>query len=125
MIPYKTIIEIDRGSKQPVYIQLTNQFINLIKNSTLPPKAKLPGSRTLADLIGLHRKTVIACYEELMLQGWVESIPQKGTFVNKDIPILQQQEWTKKNVVKANVETGFSFNGLLRNWCDSNHGRRD
>ncbi|GAA3602750.1 PLP-dependent aminotransferase family protein [Flavivirga amylovorans] len=110
MIPYKTIIKIDRASKQPVYIQLTNQFIDLIKKRTLPPRTKLPGSRTLADLIGLHRKTVIACYEELTLQGWIESIPKKGTFVHKDIPVLQQQEWIEKTVSKKDDKAGFSFN---------------
>ena len=109
MIPYKTIIEIDRTSRQPVYIQLTNQFIDLIKERTLPPQAKLPGSRTLSDLIGLHRKTVIACYEELTLQGWIESIPKKGTFVHKDIPILQQQKWIEKRADKKGDKTGFAF----------------
>ncbi|NMH87685.1 aminotransferase-like domain-containing protein [Flavivirga algicola] len=110
MIPYKTILKIDRASKQPIYIQLTNQFINLIKERTLPPQAKLPGTRTLSDLIGLHRKTVIACYEELILQGWIESIPKKGTFVHKDIPLLQQQEWTEKVIDRTDDKTGFSFN---------------
>ncbi len=109
MIPYKTIIKIDRAVKQPVYIQLTNQFIDLIKEGTLPPLAKLPGTRTLSDLIGLHRKTVIACYEELTLQGWIESIPQKGTFVHKDIPMLQQQKWTDKTVSRKDSTTGFTF----------------
>ncbi|MDD7885549.1 PLP-dependent aminotransferase family protein [Flavivirga sp. 57AJ16] len=109
MIPYKTIIKIDRASKQPVYIQLTNQFIDLIKERTLPPQAKLPGSRTLSGLIGVHRKTVIACYEELTLQGWIESIPKKGTFVHKDIPILQQQKWVEKTAGKKSDDTGFAF----------------
>lgn len=110
MIPYKTIIKIDRAGKQPVYIQLTNQFIDLIKERTLPPRTKLPGSRTLADLIGLHRKTVIACYEELTLQGWIESLPKKGTFVRKDIPILQQQKWPEKTIGKTVGKADFSFN---------------
>lgn len=109
MIPYKTIIEIDRTSKQPIYIQLTNQFISLIKSRTLPPEAKLPGSRTLSNLIGLHRKTIVACYEELTLQGWIESIPQKGTFVHKDIPILQQQDWNKEVMPEVNDKSGFVF----------------
>lgn len=109
MIPYKTIIKIDRASKQPIYIQLTNQFIDLIKERTLPPQAKLPGSRTLSGLIGLHRKTVVACYEELELQGWIESIPKKGTFVHRDIPILRQRKWTKKTVSSKDDKVGFTF----------------
>ena len=110
MMPYKTIFKIDRNSKLPVYVQLTNQFIDLIKNGTLPANAKLPGSRTLAELIGLHRKTVIACYEELTMQGWVESIPQKGTFVNGNIPMLQQIRIGSEQGFNRRDHIGFEFN---------------
>ncbi|OEK08993.1 hypothetical protein A8C32_13935 [Flavivirga aquatica] len=109
MIPYKTIIQIDRSSKQALYIQLTNQFIVLIKKGRLLPNTKLPGSRTLSELIGLHRKTVVACYEELILQGWVESVPQKGTFVNKNIPVIQKQKLGDASRSKKEISTGFSF----------------
>lgn len=109
MIPYKTIITLDRKSKQALYIQLTNQFIELIKKGTLPPKTKLPGSRILSDLIGVHRKTVVACYEELMLQGWVESIPKKGTFIHNSIPLLQPGKLSESAILKSKETSGFSF----------------
>lgn len=109
MFPYKTIISLDRKSKQALYIQLTNQFIILIKNRKLVPKTKLPSSRILSELIGLHRKTVVACYEELALQGWVESIPQKGTFVHKNIPLLQQQNLSENVVLTTKAISGFTF----------------
>ncbi|WP_346882896.1 PLP-dependent aminotransferase family protein [uncultured Algibacter sp.] len=109
MFPYKTIIKLNRLAKQTLYLQLTNQFITLIKNGSLPSKTKLPGSRTLSQLINVHRKTVVACYEELTLQGWVESIPQKGTFVNENIPVLQQQKLGEVvKEVKQDI-SGFSF----------------
>ena len=109
MIPYKTIIHLNRESKTPLFIQLTNQFIQLIKSRTLLPETKLPGSRTLADLLGLHRKTIVACYEELVIQGWAESIPQRGTFIHANLPELKQE---KLDVVKGNFKSlsaGFSF----------------
>ena len=91
MIPYKTCISFDRNSSRALYVQLANQFVALIKNRTLTPSAKLPSSRSLAELLNIHRKTVIACYEELLLQGWIESIPKKGTYVHHSIPLLQHQ----------------------------------
>ena len=109
MIPYKTIIEIDRKSKQALYIQLTNQFIELIKNGTLSPNVKLPGSRILSELLGLHRKTVVACYEELALQGWVESIPQKGTFVHGSLPVLKTQKLGTSTKIENERAIGFPF----------------
>ncbi|MFI1772945.1 MocR-like pyridoxine biosynthesis transcription factor PdxR [Thalassobellus citreus] len=109
MIPYKTIITINRKSKQPLFIQLTNQFIALIKQGTLAPKTKLPSSRLLSELIGLHRKTIVACYEELTLQGWIKTVPKKGTFVNANLPLLQQQPLGKLETVEEKNKAGFSF----------------
>lgn len=109
MIPYKTIIKINRKSSQPIYIQLTNQFIELIKKRTLTPNSKLPGSRSLAELLGVHRKTIIACYEDLNLQGWIESIPKKGTFVNGNIPELKQQKIGNSSTTSKKKMAGFSF----------------
>ncbi len=109
MIPYKTSITLDRTSKQPLYIQLTNQFIALIKSEVLKPKAKLPSSRLLAGLIQVHRKTVVATYDELVLQGWIKTIPQKGTFVNADLPLLKSQKISKTIDYKEKNKTGFSF----------------
>ena len=109
MFPYKTTIQLNRKSSQALYIQLSNQLIDLIKASRLPSNTKLPGSRMLSELLGVHRKTVVACYEELILQGWIESIPQKGTFVHQDLPELDQQNFkNSKTTFKKNL-AGFSF----------------
>ena len=91
MFPYKTSFILNRKSNQALYLQMANQFIELIKEQKLIPKTRLPGSRILANLLNVHRKTVVACYEELLLQGWVESIPKKGTFINSNLPELNLQ----------------------------------
>ncbi|NAS30724.1 aminotransferase class I/II-fold pyridoxal phosphate-dependent enzyme [Flavobacteriaceae bacterium R38] len=109
MIPYKTMISINRKSKQPVYLQIANQFITLIKNNTLPPNTRLPGSRVLAELITVHRKTIIAAYDELILQGWIISIPKKGTFINGNIPLLQQEVLPGTVTKNRKDYAGFSF----------------
>lgn len=109
MFPYKTSFNIDRKSKQALYLQLSNQIIQLIKERKLVPKTKLPGSRTLSELLKVHRKTVVACYEELLLQGWVESIPKKGTFINANLPELHQQKIKEKDVVLSSKKVGFQF----------------
>lgn len=109
MFPYKTSIKFDRTSNQALYLQLSNQIIQYIKDQTLAPNAKLPGSRTLAAELQVHRKTIVACYEELLLQGWVESIPKKGTFVHHNLPELQQQKIYDSEVFKVNKKAGFSF----------------
>ncbi|MDB4291987.1 PLP-dependent aminotransferase family protein [Maribacter sp.] len=109
MIPYKTSIHLDRNSKQALYLQLSNQLMDLIKDRVLIPGTKLPSSRKLANLLAVHRKTVIAGYEELLLQGWIESIPKKGTYVHQSIPVLQQKEISPDAQSAAFIAPGFSF----------------
>ena len=87
MLPYKSLIEIDRNASTALYIQVCNTFITLITNGTLQPSDVLPGSRVLAELIGINRNTVKLAYEELINQGWAESIERKGVFVLSRLPV--------------------------------------
>lgn len=109
MFPYKTSFHLDRKTNQALYLQLSNQFINLIKEGKLISGTKLIGTRSLATLLNVHRKTVVACYDELLLQGWVESIPKKGTFVHSNLPILQKTDFIKSSIEKEKITTGFPF----------------
>lgn len=88
MLPYKTLIPIDRNAPVTLYIQVCNSFISLITNGTLQPSDILPSSRILAALIGINRNTVKLAYEELVSQGWAESIERRGVFVLSKLPVL-------------------------------------
>lgn len=77
-------IEIQQDSTQAIYIQIAQQITDAIQRSILPIGCKLPGSRQLAATIGVHRKTVVAAFEELELQNWVKIYPNKGTYVIED-----------------------------------------
>ena len=47
----------------------------------LRPGDALPGSRTLAAALGVHRSTVVAAYAELAAQGWTDASPGGATRV--------------------------------------------
>ena len=117
MFPYKTSLQLDRKSKEPLYLQLSKQVIQLIKENRLQPGVKLPGSRVLSELLEVHRKTIVACYEELLLQGWVESISKKGTFIHKDLPELHQLDFksNKDECIMSNAGFSFYRRGFLAN----------
>jgi GntR family transcriptional regulator/MocR family aminotransferase len=92
MLPYKSLIRIDRGASVTLYIQVCNNFISLITNGTLRPSDALPSSRILAELIGINRNTVKLAYEELISQGWAESIGRKGVFVLSKLPVISRKK---------------------------------
>ncbi len=87
MLPYQTLISIDPSSKRAVYEQIAMCLVNLINSGTIPAGTKLPSSRMLADLLQLHRKTIVSAYEELIIQGWIISKNKSGYYVNSDILI--------------------------------------
>jgi len=109
MFPFKASIEFDRNGHQALYLQLSNQIIQLIKNQTLAPNTKLPSSRVLAEQLDVHRKTVVASYEELILQGWIETIPKKGTYVLGNLPVLIRQKIDDAQSVGLKDKPGFSY----------------
>ncbi len=91
--PFKSNVDLDRNANRHLYLQLCDQIIGFIKSGKLAASSKLPGSRKLSEDLHIHRKTVIAAYDELMSQGWIESLPAKGTFVSSELPIVTPQKF--------------------------------
>jgi GntR family transcriptional regulator/MocR family aminotransferase len=87
LLPYKSLVQVDRNATISLHIQVCNIFIALITNGTLQPADLLPSSRVLAQLIGINRNTVKLAYEELISQGWAESLERKGIFVLSKLPV--------------------------------------
>ncbi|HVV54480.1 MAG TPA: PLP-dependent aminotransferase family protein [Mucilaginibacter sp.] len=82
----ESLVQINKASSVPVYQQIANSIIAQIRRGTLKPESALPGSRVLADALNVHRKTVVAAYDELYAQSWVDSYPRRGIFVAKNLP---------------------------------------
>ncbi len=78
---FEQLINFDKSSSKPVYIQVSEQIVNLIQRGYLLKGSVLPGTRGLSQLLNIHRNTAVAIYDELAAQGWVDIIPNKGTYV--------------------------------------------
>lgn len=89
MLSFKELILIDKACETAIYLQIANAFIHNIRRGTLRKGLKLPGSRELSMELGIHRNTMLAAYEELSVQGWIEMIPRKGTFVVEHLPEIK------------------------------------
>lgn len=87
MLPFKTLIPIDPNSKPAVYEQIALALIQLVKSGKLQSGMRLPSTRTMAALLGVHRKTIVAAYEILTIQGWVSTKYKSGYFVSTDIQV--------------------------------------
>jgi GntR family transcriptional regulator/MocR family aminotransferase len=108
MILLESLVTINKQSAVPVYLQITNSIINNIRRGILKPESALPSSRALALALGVHRKTVVAAYDELYAQSWTDVYPRKGIFVAKNLPDIKPRTLSKNAEVNTfAAETNF------------------
>lgn len=74
-------IELDLGSKEHIYEQIYNYIRDEIREGKLLLGEKLPSTRSLAEYLQVARSTVELAYEQLISEGYIESVPYKGYFV--------------------------------------------
>ncbi|MCA9671474.1 MAG: PLP-dependent aminotransferase family protein [Myxococcales bacterium] len=79
-------IAVDEGGARPLYLRISDALRRDVRRGRLRPGQRLPGSRTLADDLGVHRNTVLAALDELSAQGWIVRVPARGTFIASDLP---------------------------------------
>ena len=112
MLPYSTLLSIDKTSKTPIFLQIASGLTENIRRGIIQAGTQLPGTRTLAESLGLHRKTVVAAYDELLAQGWLETQNSRGTFVSQKLPEIKPIAF-KKNALYvpkgAQPKAGFPF----------------
>src|ERR1700690_4002276 len=75
----------DSGPRNPVFQQIAQAICGDIRRGRLRPGDALPGSRSLAQTLGVHRNTVLAAYRELEAEGWTTA-GQRTTRVAADLP---------------------------------------
>ncbi|WP_394829136.1 PLP-dependent aminotransferase family protein [Pendulispora albinea] len=71
--PWVFPVALDAASATPLFLQIAQAIVADIRRGRLRPGAVLPGSRSLARTLGVHRNTVLASYRDLQDGGWIVS----------------------------------------------------
>lgn len=87
----------------PKHVQLAQAVADDIAAGRLRAGQKLPGSRTLAETVGVHRNTVNAALAELAAQGWVETLPARGVFVRPLQLSESPRPWSPRVSLRAGI----------------------
>lgn len=113
MFPFEHVIVINKESSTAVYRQIAVSIINAIRTGALKPGSLLPGTRELSKILGIHRKTAVAAYDELYAQDWIIIVPRKYTAVSDRIPLLKPQKWNTADILPS-YKNNFSlpFRGI-------------
>ena len=116
------MLVIDHNKK--IYEQLYEQIKKQILSGELKPGTRLQATRGLAQEYGISRNSVVAAYEQLLVEGYVRTVIGSGYYVEKiEIP-YQPDKKPNSNTFetsKKNVEPKYNFRyGNLEYNCYQN-----
>ncbi len=75
------LIQINYRDQRPIYEQVKDGFRRLILIGVLKPEEKMPSVRELAGSLAINPNTIQRAYRELEQEGYICSVPGKGSFV--------------------------------------------
>jgi GntR family transcriptional regulator/MocR family aminotransferase len=79
-------LALDPHADKPLYAQIVDALVAEIRAGRLASGDRLPGTRTLANHLGVHRNTVIAAFDELVAEGWLRTNAGASTRVAEELP---------------------------------------
>ena len=85
-------ISINNNSGVPIYEQIKEQIKDNIINNNDIDSNSLPSIRALSNEIGISVMTVKKAYDDLLDEGFIVTIPGKGSYINLDSVKLVREE---------------------------------
>lgn len=79
-------IMLDGNAAVPLHRQIYKELRRAILSGRLLPRQRLPSTRSLAKSLGISRTTVTQSYEQLLSEGYLQTIVGSGTFVCSQLP---------------------------------------
>ena len=112
-------IQIDNSSDNPIYLQIKNQIKAQIISGELKVGEQLPSIRFLAKELRVSMLTAKRAFDELELDGFINSVQGKGNFVAAKNKELIREEYLKRiesklqDIIELSAIAGVSNNELL------------
>lgn len=89
-------IIISNSSRTPIYEQIKNTIISQIMTDELSSGENLPSIRVLAKDIKISVMTIKKAYDELETEGYIKTVPGKGSFVSEKSTNLLKESANKE-----------------------------
>ena len=86
------MIHLDYRDPRPIYEQIKQEFTRLILSGVIAPGEKLPSVRELAGTLSINPHTIQRTYRELEADGYLVSVPGKGSFAAEATPLQAQKK---------------------------------
>ena len=111
-------IIISNSSRQPIYDQITSQMKSKILAGEMKVAVALPSMRFLAKELRISVITTKRAYEELERDGFIATVPGKGSFVaRKNLDFVREEQLRRieehmQEIVELSVGCSLSLKEL-------------
>ena len=96
------MIILDFRDRRPIYEQLIEKFQEVMMIGALEKDEKMPSVRQLASELSINPNTVQRAYGQLEREGYIYSVPGKGSFV---ADISQLKDVRREEIRRALEQT--------------------
>lgn len=79
------MISLNYRDSRPIYEQIKDGLKKLIVSGAMSADEKLPSVRALAQQLSINPNTIQRAYNELENEGYIYSVPGKGSFAAGDV----------------------------------------
>jgi GntR family transcriptional regulator len=91
---------VDKSSSEQLFLQIRRMMLRAIREQELQPRQRVPSVNELSTHLGVSRMTVRQALQALIEEGWLYTVPGKGTFVAERPHIEQNLQalkgWTEE-----------------------------
>jgi GntR family transcriptional regulator / MocR family aminotransferase len=110
-------VGLDARADTPIFLQIARAISDDVRRGRLRPGDALPGSRTLATSLGVHRNTVLAAYRELAAEGWIAT-DGRETIVSASLPDPTPRRFALSATPRVEVPSrvGFELRPIVDRW---------
>src|SRR5258708_24235982 len=102
----KPEIMVDQKASAPLYRELYERLRGSILTGQLKAGTRLPSTRAMASSLGVSRTTTALAYEQLLLEGYIESRVGDGTWVARLQPEQLFQGSSNAHDLDATITSG-------------------
>ena len=111
------MISINFRDRRPIYEQVRDSFRQLIITGAMAAGEKIPSVRELSQSLAINPNTIQRAYRELESEGYICTVPGKGSFVcTTDEALIAGKKELRERFISLTAELldlGFDAESLI------------
>lgn len=99
------MLTLNYRDSRPIYEQIKDGLRRMIVTGAMAQDEKLPSVRALATQLSINPNTIQRAYRELEAEGYILSMPGKGSFVADATDLERQKRLDAEHALRAAAQS--------------------